>query len=60
MATLSRLDQLRRWPAVPEGDTVWRTAHRLNEALAGHAVTVECDLRWPEISAPSTWAAPRR
>jgi endonuclease-8 len=34
---------------VPEGDTVWRTASRLHEALAGREI-VECDLRWPEIS----------
>ena len=34
---------------MPEGDTVWRTAHRLNHALAGREI-VESDLRWPEIS----------
>ncbi|GGM90002.1 putative endonuclease 8 2 [Terrabacter tumescens] len=34
---------------MPEGDTVWRTAARLNEALAGREI-VECDLRWPDIS----------
>ncbi|HSU74485.1 MAG TPA: DNA-formamidopyrimidine glycosylase family protein [Terrabacter sp.] len=34
---------------MPEGDTVWRTASRLNEALAGREI-VESDLRWPEIS----------
>ena len=34
---------------MPEGDTVWRTATRLDEALAGREI-VECDLRWPEIS----------
>ena len=34
---------------MPEGDTVWRTATRLNEALAGREI-VESDLRWPEIS----------
>jgi endonuclease-8 len=34
---------------VPEGDTVWRTAQRLDAALAGRPV-VEADLRWPEIS----------
>ncbi len=39
----------RRRPAVPEGDTVWRTAHRLHLALAGHVVTV-CDLRWPSLA----------
>jgi len=34
---------------VPEGDTVWRTADRLHQALAGREI-VESDLRWPEIS----------
>ncbi|EWT00281.1 DNA glycosylase [Intrasporangium oryzae NRRL B-24470] len=34
---------------MPEGDTVWRTATRLDEALAGKPI-VESDLRWPEIS----------
>ena len=34
---------------MPEGDTVWRTAHRLHAVFAGHALTV-CDLRWPGIS----------
>ena len=34
---------------MPEGDTVWRTARRLDEALAGREI-VESDLRWPEIS----------
>jgi endonuclease-8 len=34
---------------VPEGDTVWRTATRLHQALAGKPI-VESDLRWPEIS----------
>ncbi len=34
---------------MPEGDTVWRTAARLDQALAGK-LTVESDLRWPEIS----------
>jgi endonuclease-8 len=34
---------------MPEGDTVWRTAARLHEALAGKRI-VEADLRWPEIS----------
>lgn len=34
---------------MPEGDTVWRTADRLNQALAGREI-VESDLRWPEIS----------
>lgn len=34
---------------MPEGDTVWRTATRLHQALAGRDI-VESDLRWPEIS----------
>lgn len=34
---------------MPEGDTVWRTADRLHQALAGREI-VESDLRWPEIS----------
>jgi endonuclease VIII len=34
---------------VPEGDTVWRTAHRLDQALAGKVLTV-CDLRWPSLA----------
>ncbi|GAB3066659.1 Fpg/Nei family DNA glycosylase [Intrasporangium mesophilum] len=34
---------------MPEGDTVWRTATRLDQALAGKPI-VESDLRWPEIS----------
>ena len=34
---------------MPEGDTVWRTARRLHEALAGHEI-VESDLRWPGIA----------
>jgi endonuclease-8 len=34
---------------VPEGDTVWRTARRLDEALAGRTV-VAADLRWPDLS----------
>lgn len=34
---------------MPEGDTVWRTATRLHQALAGKLI-VEADLRWPEIS----------
>ncbi|HEX5970088.1 MAG TPA: DNA-formamidopyrimidine glycosylase family protein, partial [Intrasporangium sp.] len=34
---------------MPEGDTVWRTARRLHEALAGHEI-VETDLRWPGIA----------
>ncbi|HET8614604.1 MAG TPA: DNA-formamidopyrimidine glycosylase family protein [Actinomycetales bacterium] len=31
---------------MPEGDVVWRTAHRLHDAFAGQRLTV-CDLRWP-------------
>ena len=34
---------------MPEGDTVWRTAQRLNQVFAGHILT-RCDLRWPELS----------
>jgi endonuclease VIII len=34
---------------VPEGDTVWRTAHRLHQALADEQVVL-CDLRFPEIA----------
>lgn len=34
---------------MPEGDTVWRTAHRLHEALAGEVIS-RCDLRWPDLA----------
>ncbi len=34
---------------VPEGDTVFRTASRLNQALAGEPLTTS-DLRWPDLS----------
>lgn len=34
---------------MPEGDTVWRTARRLDEALAGRTI-VAADLRWPDLS----------
>lgn len=34
---------------MPEGDTVWRTARRLHEALAGKPI-IEADLRWPQIA----------
>jgi endonuclease VIII len=34
---------------MPEGDTVWRTAHRLNAALAGEPLTM-ADLRWPTLA----------
>lgn len=34
---------------MPEGDSVWRTARRLHEALAGRAL-VSADLRWPNLS----------
>lgn len=34
---------------MPEGDTVWRTAQRLNQAFAGDQLTVS-DLRWPGLS----------
>ncbi len=34
---------------MPEGDAVWRTAHRLDEALSGRRL-LDADLRWPGIS----------
>ncbi|HVK43553.1 MAG TPA: DNA-formamidopyrimidine glycosylase family protein [Micropruina sp.] len=34
---------------MPEGDTVWRTAQRLHQALAGEPLT-RSELRWPELS----------
>lgn len=34
---------------MPEGDTVWRTARRLHDALAG-AVLLRCDLRVPRLA----------
>lgn len=34
---------------MPEGDTVWRTAHRLDQALAGQPLTV-ADLRWGSLA----------
>ncbi|MFT4217943.1 MAG: DNA-formamidopyrimidine glycosylase family protein [Micropruina sp.] len=34
---------------MPEGDTVWRTAQRLNQAFAGESLT-RADLRWPGVS----------
>ncbi len=34
---------------MPEGDTVFRTAARLHEALAGQVLTV-ADLRWPSLA----------
>jgi endonuclease VIII len=34
---------------MPEGDTVWLTAHRLNQALAGRALTVS-DFRVPALA----------
>ncbi|WP_433606241.1 DNA-formamidopyrimidine glycosylase family protein [Prescottella agglutinans] len=34
---------------MPEGDTVWQTAHRLDAALAGHTLT-ECDIRVPRYA----------
>lgn len=34
---------------MPEGDTVWRTAQRLDAALAGKRI-VAADLRWPDLS----------
>ncbi|MGC4154523.1 MAG: DNA-formamidopyrimidine glycosylase family protein [Propionicimonas sp.] len=34
---------------MPEGDAVWRTAHRLDDALSGRRL-LDADLRWPGIS----------
>lgn len=34
---------------MPEGDTVWRLAQRLGDALAGHPLTC-CDLRVPRLA----------
>ena len=34
---------------MPEGDTVWRTAHRLDTALRGGELT-RSDLRWPSVA----------
>jgi endonuclease-8 len=34
---------------MPEGDTVWLTAHRLDQALAGHELTVG-ELRVPQLA----------
>lgn len=34
---------------MPEGDTVWRTAHRLDTALRGAELT-RSDLRWPSVA----------
>ncbi len=34
---------------VPEGDVVWRAAHRLHAALAGRVLTAS-DLRWPTLA----------
>ena len=34
---------------MPEGDTVWRTARRLHQALAGQVLTI-ADLRWPSLA----------
>ncbi|MDN5795374.1 MAG: Fpg/Nei family DNA glycosylase [Intrasporangium sp.] len=34
---------------MPEGDTVWRTAQRLDTALAGRPI-VASDLRWPDLA----------
>jgi endonuclease-8 len=40
---------------VPEGDTVWLTARRLHEALAGRVLT-RSDVRVPGTP-PPTWPA---
>ncbi|MEP7193742.1 MAG: hypothetical protein ABI903_12845 [Actinomycetota bacterium] len=34
---------------MPEGDTIWRTARRLSEALADEVI-IGADLRWPGLS----------
>lgn len=34
---------------MPEGDTVWQAAHRLDAALTGHTLT-ECDIRVPRYA----------
>ncbi|MFT4228500.1 Fpg/Nei family DNA glycosylase [Micropruina sp.] len=34
---------------MPEGDTVWRTAQRLNQAFAGETLT-RSELRWPSLA----------
>ncbi len=34
---------------MPEGDTVWRTAHRLHQALSGQAL-ITCDIRVPRFA----------
>lgn len=34
---------------MPEGDTIWRTARRLDEVFAGHEL-VRTDLRWPSLA----------
>ena len=34
---------------MPEGDVVWRTAQRLDAALAGRVVE-HCDVRWPSLA----------
>lgn len=34
---------------MPEGDTVWRTAQRLNQAFAGQPLT-RTELRWPSLA----------
>ena len=34
---------------MPEGDTFWRTAHRLDEVFADTELTL-ADLRWPGLS----------
>ena len=45
--------------SMPEGDTVWRTAHHLHEALAGRELT-GTDFRVPAVrdasTCPATWS----
>lgn len=44
---------------MPEGDTVWRTAHRLDEVFAGRLLTL-ADLRWPGLSTYQLAGTPTR
>ncbi len=40
-----------RSDGLPEGDTVWRTARRLHDALAGVPIT-QCEIRWGSRPTP--------
>jgi len=44
---------------MPEGDTVWRTAHRLNQVFSGRELA-RCDLRWPGLSTHVLSGTPTR